>query len=291
VRRARLRADAAARQALFDRLVACPSDAGLHLELGRFYFERGRYMAAAAACRASLTYGDSAEAANLLAESGKAGGLDEEGLLSLPPVVYQRIKALAARIRALYPQDGLAVLDVGGDEGTLGAFLPDCAYVLAEPRINGLHAADFGEQSFDIVVACHVFEHIGDERKEDFLTVLCGLARKSVLLLGPFDTGGSDLSAFFYEITKAGWAREHCESGLPTLEMVSDYAARRGLRYAVTPNGDRAAEYWMVFASYFAECAGRGDELKRVERMSNQVLNDKLSSAEQPNDYLVELHV
>jgi len=290
IRRKKLQADEVVRQGLFARLVTCATDAETHFELGRFYFERGRYMAAAASCRASLAFDCTTEASELLAKSTEAGGLQGDGLLSLPPVVYQRVKALAAKVRALYPEDELRVLDVGGDEGTLGVFLPDCAYVLAEPRVNGLHAQDFGEQSFDVVVACHVFEHIPDGEKEAFLAALCGLARRAVVLLGPFDTGGPDLSGFFYEITKADWAREHIESGLPTLAMVSDFAARRGMRCEVTANGDGAAEYWMVFASYFAACAGKGEALRRVEATSNRYFNDNMSNPNQPNDYIVELY-
>ena len=177
-----------------------------------------------------------------------------------------------------------------GGRGTLGTFLPNCECVLAEPRINGLHAEAFREQSFDVVVACHVFEHIPDAEKEDFLTALCGLARKAVLLLGPFDAGRVNLSSFFYEITKAEWAREHLESRLPTLKMVSEFAVRRQMRYQVTANGNRAAAYWMVFAGYFAEWAGRTEELRRVGRMSNQHFNDDISNPNQRNDYLVELH-
>ena len=35
---------------------------------------------------------------------------------------------------------------------------------------------------------------------------------------------------------------------------------------------------------------GRREELARVERMSNQILNEAMSCPEQPNDYIVELH-
>ena len=162
---------------------------------------------------------------------------------------------------------------------------------MAEPSVNGLQADSFPEQSFDVVTACHVFEHIPADRKGPFLEQLCTVGRRMVLLLGPMDTGdrGADACPLIYEITGARWAKEHLECGRPPLDLVTSFAAEQGLPCRVSPNGDHTAVYWAVFAEYFAACAGKERELRAIRRFANQSAAAGRGNPADPNEYIIEI--
>ena len=306
---------------LLDEAKKLPTDYHVHFKLAEHYFSSGQVIPAIAECRTCLAFGGqsreiylllakayiaagcglladdlinrgvlSAEDANSLQ---KAYGSDREGLLKLSPARYQRLKAMAARVERIVSGQYLRILDVGGGDGLLCLFLPHAHYVLAEPTVNGLSGSKefFPERLFDVVVACHVVEHIPDAEKENFLDELCSLAKKKVILLGPVDYDNSTIPTFVYRITEAPWALEHVNCKLPTLDMLKEFALMRALRYEIIPNGDRPAVFWMVFASYYAHAAGKMNELNEVVEYSHRYLNENISNPNQPNDYFVEYYI
>ena len=204
--------------------------------------------------------------------------------------MYRRIKSLASRINERFPNDRPKVLDVGGGEGFLSLFLRECDYVLAEPTINGLLVDHFPDSSFDAVVACHVFEHIPTDQKEEFLNRLCSVARRTVLLLGPMETGTHmpDATGLIYRITKAQWAQEHMECGIPSVDLVTSFAAEHGIPCRVSPSGNRMSVYWAVFAHHFADCAGKKEELREAEIFANKFLRTDIVNGADPNEFLIE---
>jgi hypothetical protein len=295
-------------------LAGHPLDASLHLELARTYLDLERFHAAVGTARTGLALGyEGTDGVRLLQRAYAGAGLGrlardagvtadprsdpadaDEGTLDLPPVVYHRLRAIAARCRAVAAEASLRILDVGGGEGQLAAFLPDTAYCLAEPTINGLEASAFAARTdFDVVVACHVLEHVPDEAKEAFLGDLCDLARRRVILLGPVsdDPTGPAIDALVHRITGADWAAEHLACGRPSLGMLRHFAETRGYGAEATPHGDQAATFWMIFAEHFADDPVKRDRLRELNRFSNEHFHDRLSHPEQPNDYLVELVV
>jgi hypothetical protein len=297
-------------------------DHSIHFKLAEHYISIGRFIPAIAECRTSVAFGnESPEVYRVLAKAYVAAGYgslaenlvlrgllsgdyldnlqkeygaDTNGLLRLSPVVYQRLKAIATRIEQAIPDPNMRVLDVGGGEGQLCLFLPNAQYVLVEPTINGIsitaQQSVFPEKFFNIVVACHVLEHIPEVEKDDFLDVLCSLAKNRVILLGPVedDEYGAQADALIYRITQVSWAAEHLNCKLPTLDMLREFASTRDFECKVTPNGDRAAVFWMVFADHYANVAGKTNELRDIVQYSNRDLNDALSNPNQPNDFFVE---
>jgi SAM-dependent methyltransferase len=220
-----------------------------------------------------------------------SGDYDGEGVLSLSSLVYQRIQGLASRISERFPNQRVRVLDVGGGEGFLSLFLRRCDYALAEPSVNGLLVTHFPERSFDVVAACHVFEHIPTDQKDVFLKQMCSVARRQVLLLGPMETGAhhpADATPLIYKITKAPWAREHIECGVPSLDVITRWAAEHDIPCRVSPRGNRMSAYWAVFADYFAACAEKTEELREVERFANRCLRTDIVNAADPNEYMIE---
>jgi len=309
------------RESLLQRIQASPASGTAHQTLGDYYFSHEYFIRAIAQYRTALAFDKTPAAMRSLAEAYRAGGYpalaaetaaalsapqslasnastapqdDEIGLQSLDASVYQRIRATAIRIKELYGGKPVRVLDIGGGEGALSLFLPAAEYVLAEPATNGLAGdVDLPERSFDVVVLCHVLEHIPTEARDRFLSALCNKSRGQVLIVGPlavsaYDGLGDRLA---YEITKAAWAAEHIACQLPTRESVKTFAERAGIPVAIAPNGDAAAVFWIVFASYFARRSGEEEALDRITRFFNTHLSEKMTNPAQPNDFIVELAV
>jgi hypothetical protein len=313
------------RESLLQRIKTTPASGAAHRELGDYYAKRDVFVSAIAEYRTALAFARTTTTVRSLANAYRAGGYsalaaeataclippqfvaatatksatvgsdDEIVLHSLDATSYQRLRATATRIKELYRGKTLRVLDVGGGDGALCLFLPEAEYVLAEPTTNGL-TCDMAlpETSFDVVVACHVLEHIPADARDGFLSQLCRKSRGQVLILGPFAVKADDdelAHRLVYEITKAGWAAEHIASELPTIESVKAFAERKGLPVTVTANGNAAAVFWMIFASYFAGMSGLGPELDRITRFFNAHLSHQMTNPLQPNDFIVELCV
>jgi hypothetical protein len=136
-----------------------------------------------------------------------------------------------------------------------------------------------------------VFEHIPAGQKKEFLRQLCSVARRSVLLLGPLETGEHlvDATPLVYKITGASWAREHLDCGIPSLDLMTGFAAEQGIPCIASPSGNRLSVYWSVFAEHFAHCAGRVAELHEVQSFANKHWTTDTIQAAEPNEHMVEL--
>jgi hypothetical protein len=207
---------------------------------------------------------------------------------------YFRFISLSTEILSRAGSTDLSILDVGGGDGRLAAFIPDATYCLAEPTVNGISGTDlpFPDHSFDYVVSCHVLEHIPVARRTLFLDQLLSKARHGVILLNPFHVDGTHVDErlkLFIEITGAQWAKEHLDCVLPTVDDVRGYANDKGLQISIKPNGTLTTAMAFVFIDYFAAKSECFEDWKKVNAFFNEKYTNILDSPQYPNSYLVYL--
>lgn len=280
----------------------------LHFQLGLCYLVLGNLSAAHAELRTAKTLGYSrVESEMYLKNIYNQFGLsldpgnpdiENENLQffkrKLEHNQYYRVRSLADFATEIGFKKDYSVLDIGGGDGKLAFLLPNSDYCLAEPEINGISSLNvsFEDRSFDLVVSCHVLEHIEDAGKESFLDKLCNIARKDVVLLNPFHNeavNSSNILKLVIDITNAGWAKEHLELGLPNIEMVTKYAAKNNYRCHVQANGTSSTSLAMQLLQHYAYKSGCAAEYEKISQLFNNDLFDTLDSEQYPTAYLIHL--
>jgi len=272
-------------------------DPGIWLELASVYLALGRSDQAAHWCARLQTEAPQHKPAGRDVLAARAAATTPAPLETLDHNRYFRMRTLATALdrTSVGVASRLSVLDIGGGDGMLALFLPEMDYALAEPGTNGIaaQALPFGPRSFDVVLACHVLEHIPAESRVAFLETLCRLARRQVVLLNPFrpaaSGGGDAWLELVLAVTGAPWAREHLACGFPALEDVLAFAAARGMPCRAEPNGTRTVSTLHVLLSHYAAMAQRSGDLPRINGLLNTIPPEVLHNEDLPTAWLVTL--
>lgn len=267
-------------------------DPGVHESLGDVWAGMGRPIHAVAVYRTAVALnGDGPDLPRKLAAATAACPTP---LADLDHNRYARMRTLATALRELAGRDDFSLLDVGGGDGALSLFLPDTAYMLAEPATNGISGErlPFAEGAADLVCACHVLEHVPADARFDFLDALRSRARGHLVLLNPFLAAGAafeERMGILIDTTGAPWAKEHLECGLPELALVEEYAENRGIEIDVRPDGAITTGFLSTLATHYAGLAGRAHELTRVHRYLNTLDPHAVTNPRLPGGYLVTM--
>jgi hypothetical protein len=277
--------------------IQAPANVAAHLALAGHFAARQRWLEAHACYRSARALG--APRSPDLETKFRCRGLfpaapGTRSTFATSLFAFQRAERVAQRVRQLHG-DRASILDVGGGAGPLALFLPDSDYVLAEPIVNGIDscAARGLGRRFDVVVCCHVLEHIPESKKNDFLSDLTSLTNGHVILLGPSrgESRMPDVDQLFHRIGNLEWAAEHLHCGLPQIANIRAFADSTGCECSVQANGSLPTTYWMVWAFHYASLAQRSHELEEITSFYNREISPDPSSPELPNDYLIELDV
>ncbi|MDA3925091.1 MAG: class I SAM-dependent methyltransferase [Kiritimatiellae bacterium] len=258
-----------------DKLLKDPLNSSLHLELAIRAYKMNRFFLALAELKTAEYLGLNKS----FLEQYKTKFQEKiPELTTINHNLYFRLKSISDEINdriATFDQDKCTILDVGGGDGILAAFLPNADYCLAEPTTNGINgqALPFTDNSFDLVVSCHVLEHIPVAERESFLDTLLAKSKKGVILLNPIhvtETYPKERIELVIDVTNAGWAKEHLECTLPAVEDLKRFSQKRNLKFHYSPNGSVTTSLALVF---FDSLANNMDQNKY--QMINQFYNSK----------------
>ncbi|MCT7593183.1 methyltransferase domain-containing protein [Aliarcobacter butzleri] len=171
--------------------------------------------------------------------------IGSNSLYNIPFDQYQRYKTTSLIIENYKDENkSLTILEIGANEHkNLEKFLPDDKikyldiqltdylkqdenYILADAT----NMPQIEDDSFDVVIALDVFEHIPQSLRKSFLSELYRVAKGLVVLSGPFDEDRvsnteKKVNQFYKE--KYGedyiWLKEHIENKLPDLSSTLNY--------------------------------------------------------------------
>lgn len=268
-----------------------PADPLVHLRYAEFCLQEGS---------TALAYAEMRTARFLGAPEPACAALERNVLAQLGPLEelahnrFYRLHSMANAVRELGGGRPVSLLDVGGGIGDLSRFLPGHPYCLAEPFANGISSLNlpFADGTFDLVVSCHVLEHIPTEERDAFLDTLVSKSKLGVVLLNPFHAEGThevERMQLVWDELKASWAKEHIDCVLPRVDDVRDYAERRGLRCTVRPNATMSTSFSLVWVDAMMEHSKMRSTWLKLNRFLNTRLLHTMDSSTVPTAYLIFL--
>ena len=166
-------------------------------------------------------------------------------IYNIPFDQYQRYKTASLVIeKCRKEKQSFTILEIGANEHkNLEKFLPsdiinyldiklpehlqkDKNYILADAT----NMPQIKDNSFDIIIALDVFEHIPQNLRNNFLSELNRVSKELVILAGPFDepnVSDTEKKVNEYYKKKYGedyiWLKEHIENKLPDLNVTINY--------------------------------------------------------------------
>lgn len=222
--------------------------------------------------------------------TGPVRAADIPDPLDLPFDQYQRyrlIARVAERLRC--GGERLRVLDVGGRTGALARFLPRDELVVVDVERGPSRALVLGSgdalplrsASFDLVVSADTLEHVPGARRDAFVREACRVARRWVVLAGPYQDARVDeaeelLAGFVAEKLHMThrYLAEHRALGLPDRARVERLCADAGAR-SVRSYGHGDLRRWlglMCVGLLLNEGAGLTLSARRMHRFYNEQL-------------------
>ncbi|WP_411348100.1 methyltransferase domain-containing protein [Paenibacillus sp. WLX2291] len=207
---------------------------------------------------------------------------------------YQRYKNVEEIINKLR-KDGTSfhILEVGANEHrNLEVFLPNDKityldiqlpdHLLEDPQyiLGDATAMDFDDNTFDVIVAMDVFEHIFPEQRQNFIWELQRVSREFFVITAPFHSekvrnAEKRLNTLYRSLYNEGyiWLEEHYINGLPVLEELTEFLEEQNINHSILSHGN--VDIWerMMSIHFFAVWDSRMNEYRKlIDRFYNENL-------------------
>lgn len=205
---------------------------------------------------------------------------------------YQRYKNVEEIINRLRKKgQSFKILEVGANEHrNLEVFLPDDTityldiqlpeHLMNDPQyiLGDATNMEFEDNTFDIIVAMDVFEHIFPEQRQSFIRELQRVSQEFFVITAPFDSdkvraAEKRLNTLYRSIYNEGyiWLEEHYINGLPILEELTQFLIEQNIKYNVLSHGN--VDIWerMMSIHFFAVLDSRMTEYRKlIDRFYNE---------------------
>lgn len=173
-------------------------------------------------------------------------------MIDIPFDQYQRYKNAQLIINKIRKENKkFKILEVGANEHkNLEKFLPNDSVtyldislsdkLLNDPQyvLGDATAMDFEDNSYDIVVALDVYEHIPRDKRKDFITEINRVSKYIAIISAPFNkpevvNSEIRLNNYFKVLTGIDhkWLIEHIENKLPSLQELYGFLGCNNISY------------------------------------------------------------
>lgn len=214
---------------------------------------------------------------------------------------FQRYQTAAEFVNILKKNCGvnnLSILEIGANEHKnlekfcpfdeikyLDIVVPD--HLLTDPQYIVGDATDLNEiddNSYDLVIALDVFEHIPPCKRKLFISELERVSKFGVFFGAPFSTASVNLVEYrgncYYKMlkkTEHRWLIEHIDNTLPVLEDTLEFILQMNKKYFVFEHG--SLEMWEKLNYYLWKIEGTNCESETVvnDYYSNQLYRYDIS--------------
>lgn len=184
------------------------------------------------------------------------------------PDLFSRYFILKEIQKHIFGQKEIDILDVGGKDNALWAFLADenLPYNLtaldilpADERTKDYKyiqgdatQMDFADNTYDCVISTDVLEHIPPEKKANFINECIRVAKDLIIIAAPFDSPITDyvehsVNNFYKSFTNKDyiWLQEHFEVHKPKRELIENIIKEKELTFSLLENNN--LENWILF--------------------------------------------
>ena len=181
-------------------------------------------------------------------------------LVSIAFDQYQRYRIVAEVLdRLREPDQAFDILEVGGHPGLIRKFLESDRIIVADMVTGGesldmLSTAEslpFPDNSFPVVLAVDVLEHIVPEARPKAIAEIARVAKDILILAAPFDYALSrGAEKLVYDFIKEWlgyehkFLKDHLENPAPNLVETESLLVSLGFDTVIIPNGE--LERWLV---------------------------------------------
>lgn len=133
------------------------------------------------------------------------------------------------------PTDGITYLDISLPEELRN----NPKYILADAT-----QMEFEDNTYDIVVALDVFEHIPVDKRKKFIDELSRVSSRYFVITAPFYSdqvkeAEHRLETLYFNLFRERfiWLEEHATNGLPNLSEIEEYLTLNERKFKVIPHG------------------------------------------------------